>query len=257
MLNHIWTLLVNENTSASTRGRLGELPQTPGYSKVALPAGLNSIRRVLYGTNPDIEMLHYRTHQFIKCILSGDLAPHAHTFDPRNTYAEPVSAFFGTDVYAPTPQRISGSSTLTMNIHGSPTAPDASGVIRHSYSLTTSGGDIHLTGLGGMKETITGLAANEQKLLGKSGYSFSLSAPSQPQTWLIEFLNKPVASLGTLMANVGVSGEPTIHELFGIIDVEPYSSFKRVFFDAQDLPLKCAAVALALAYQTESRRVIT
>ena len=255
MLNHIWTLLVNESTTASVRGRLGELPQTAGYNKVVLPAGLNSVRRALYGANPDIEMLHYRTNQFIKCVLSSNLQAYAYTFDARNTYNETISDFFGTAAYRPTPQQISGSSALTMNIHGTPTAPDASGIIRHSYSLTTIGGDVHLTGLNGTTDLITGLTANEQKALGKSGYTFSLSDPAQPQTWLIEFLNKPTAALGTLIANVEVCGETSINELFGITTTEPYSTFRNIFFDSPDLPLRCAAVVLALAYQTESRRV--
>ena len=255
MLNHVWTLLLNETTTASLRGRLGELPQPPNYKKVILSAGLNSIRRALYGANPDIEMLHYRTHQFIKCILNSLLEPYAYTFDPRNTYAEPIISFLNTTIYTPVPQKIVGDMNLTMNIHGSPTAPDATGVIRHSYSLTTSSGNLHLTGLGGMTEIITGLSANEQKPLGKSGYYFSLSNPSEPQTWLVEFLNKPTASLGTLIANVEVSGEPAINELFGIENVEPYVTFRNIFFNSQDLPLRCAAVSLALAYQTENRRV--
>jgi hypothetical protein len=56
------------------------------------------------------------------------------------------------------------------------------------------------------------------------------------------------------MANVAVVGEPALHELFGITEEEPYTTFRNVFFNSQDLPLKCAAVALALAYQTEKRR---
>jgi hypothetical protein len=257
MLNHIWTLLLNEDVTASIRGRLGELPQTPGYKKVVLSSGLNSIRRCLYGTNPDIEMLHYRTRQFIKCLLSGRLEPYAYAFDSRHTYNEESTDFFSSSIYRPVPKLISGASNLVMNIHASAAPPDSSGIIRHSYSLTTSGSILYVTGLAGFSQTITSLAANEQRELGKSGYYFSLSDPTQPQIWLVEFINKPVASLGTLMANVAVSGEPAINELFGITDTEPYITFKKIFFESQDLPLKCAAVALALAYQTENKRVIS
>jgi len=254
MLNHIWTLLINENVTSSVRGRLGELPQTPGYKKVSLTSGLNSIKRCLYGSRPDLEMLNYRTHQFIKCLLNSSLSSYAYTFDSRNTYDESITDFLGKEVYLPKPKLISGSTSLSLNIHGLPVPPDSNGIIRHSYSLITSGNDLILTNLLGISTTITGIAANEQKKLGDSGYLFSLSNPNQTQSWLIEFLNKPTFSLKTLINDISSVGEPALNELFGIAVIEPYITFKNVFFNAQDLPLKCSAVCLALAYRTEEIR---
>jgi hypothetical protein len=254
MLNHVWTLLVNQPVTAPVNGRLGELPQSVNYKEVSLPTGINSIRRLLFGSAPDTEMLHYRSQQLLTCVLNSTLAPYAFEFDPRHTYEESVTDFLSLDLYRPIPQLVNGTSTLGMNIHGSPTAPDAKGMIRHSFTLVTDGPVVNLTAFNNTSQVFTGLAANEQASLGISGYSFSLTAPTTPQVWLIEFLNRPTASLGTIMANIAVVGEPALNELFGITADEPYATFRNIFFDAQDLTLKCAAVTLALAYQTEKRR---
>ena len=229
MLNHIWTLLVNQPVTAPVNGRLGELPRAVNYKQVLLPAGINSIRRLLFGTTPDAEMLHFRSQQLLTCVLNSTLAPYAFEFDTRHTYNETITDFLSLELYRPAPQLINGTSTLGMNIHGSPTTNNTT-------------------------QVFTGLAANEQAPLGISGYSFSLTAPTTAQTWLIEFLNQPTTSLGTIMANIAVVGEPALNELFGITADEPYATFRNIFFDAQDLTLKCAAVTLALAYQTEKRR---
>lgn len=255
MLNHLWTLLLNQTVTSPIRGRPGELPQSLGYQQVILPSGISSIRRTLFGAEPDIEMLNYRCRQLLTCVLNSVLEPYAFTFDPRNTYDTQTLEFLGPETYIPVPQRVYGDSALLMNIFGTPTAPDARGRIKHSFTLTAAGTTIDLTGVNALPVTILNLAANERAALGISGYSFSLSNPTASQLWLIEFLNRPTASLGTLMANVAVAGEPALHELFGITKEEPYATFRNIFFDSQDLPLKCAAVALALAYQTEKRRV--
>jgi hypothetical protein len=254
MLNHLWTLLLNQTVTSPIRGRQGELPQSLGYQQVTLPSGISSIRRVLFGADPDIEMLNYRCQQLLTCVLNSVLEPYAFTFDKRNTYDAKSLEFLEPETYIPIPQRINGNSALVMSIFGTPTAPDARGKIKHSFTLTAAGTTIDLTGVNALPVTILNLAANERASLGISGYSFSLSNPTASQLWLIEFLNRPTASLGTLMANVAVVGEPALHELFGITEEEPYTTFRNVFFDSQDLPLKCAAVALALAYQTEKRR---
>ena len=254
MLNHIWTLLVNQPVTAPVNGRLGELPRAVNYKQVLLPTGINSIRRLLFGTTPDAEMLHFRSQQLLTCVLNSTLAPYAFEFDTRHPYNETITDFLSLELYRPVPQLISGTSTLGMNIHGSPTAPDAKGVIRYSFTLVADGPVVNLTASNNTTQVFTGLAANEQARLGISGYSFSLTAPTTAQTWLIEFLNQPTTSLGTIMANIAVVGEPALNELFGITADEPYATFRNIFFDAQDLTLKCAAVTLALAYQTEKRR---
>jgi hypothetical protein len=254
MLNHIWTLLVNQSTTAPIRGRLGELPQSVNYKQVPLPSTLGSIRRLLFGAEPDIEMLYYRSQQLLTCVLSSTLAPYAFEFDSRHTYDENIIDFLGLELYRPVPQLISGATTLGMNIHGSPAAPDAKGIIRYSFTLMTNGPVVNLTAANSTTQVFTGLASNEEAPLGISGYSFSLTNPSVAQMWLIEFLNQPTASLGTIIANIAVVGEPALNELFGITADEPYATFRNIFFDAQDLTLKCAAVTLALAYQTEKRR---
>lgn len=257
MLNHIWTLLVNQPVTAPVNGRLGELPRAVNYKEVVLPAGISSIRRLLFGTTPDTEMLHFRSQQLLTCVLNSPLASYAFEFDPRHTYDETVTDFLSLELYRPAPRLINGVPTLGMNIHGGPTAPDAKGIIRYSFTLVTDGSVVNLTASNSTTQVFTGLATNEQAPLGISGYSFSLTAPTAAQVWLIEFLNQPTASLGTIMANIAVVGEPALNELFGITADEPYATFRNIFFDARDLTLKCAAVTLALAYQTEKRRTTT
>ena len=257
MLNHIWTLLLNDSVSAPVTGRIGELPRDLNYKKVTLPSGLMSVRNSLYGATPDKEMLNYRSKQLLTCVLNSALAAYAFEFDARNTYNENTVDFLNATAYKPEPKLINGVSTLNMNISGSAVAPDASGIMRHSYTVVASDGVLNLTGLQGLTTTTTGAIANQSYALGISGYSFSLTDPTITQTWLIEFLNKPVVALGTLIANISRVGEPALNELFGITTDEPYNTFKNVFFNSSDLPLQCAAVTLALAYQTEKRRMTT
>lgn len=256
MLNHIWTLLINKSVTGSVTGRIGDMPRSVEYREVVLSAGLNSIRRVLFGTNPDFEFLNYRTKQLVTCIIRSALESYAYTFDKRHTYDEAVLDFLPQQNYTPTANLITGSS-LNLNTHGQPISPDLNGIMRHSYTLSSDGVNLYLTGLNGFSELITGLVANEQKPLGISGYLFSLSNPNAVQTWIIEFMNKPTASLGTLIANMERVGEPALLELFNPTNEQPYLTFKNIFFNSSDLPLRCAAVALALAYQTEKRRTLS
>jgi len=256
MLNHIWTLLINNTVTSAVTGRLGDLPQTPGYKSVTLPSSLQNIRRLLFGGQPDPETLNYRTRQLLSCVLNSSLAEFATALDPRHTYDASGSDFFNLELYYPRPQQINGSTTAGMNIHGSPEADDANGIMAYSYTITDNGAaDIYLTGSRNESQALPGLAANEQRRLGKSGYYFSLTAPDAAQTWLVEFVNKPKITLGQIIANVSVAGEPTLLALFGITDEQPFQTFRNIFFDVPDLPLKCAAVALALAYRTEQLRV--
>ena len=147
MLNHLWTLLLNQTVTSPIRGRPGELPQSLGYQQVILPSGISSIRRTLFGAEPDIEMLNYRCRQLLTCVLNSVLEPYALTFDPRNTYDTQTLEFLGPETYIPVPQRVYGDSALVMNVFGTPTAPDARGRIKHSFTLTAAGTTIDLTGV--------------------------------------------------------------------------------------------------------------
>lgn len=72
--------------------------------------------------------------------------------------------------------------------------------------------------------------------------------------WSVTVLSRPQSAITTLLPILEMLGEPVLLELFGVADIEPYVTFKNLWFD-HPLPVyRLAGFVLALIYRTDSIR---
>ena len=85
MVNAVRTLLANLDGSGFAPGD-GEEYTPPDYHPVPLPGYLQTLRAVLFGTNPDRHTVLYRVRQFVALLHATALAQDVLAFDSRVTY---------------------------------------------------------------------------------------------------------------------------------------------------------------------------
>lgn len=72
--------------------------------------------------------------------------------------------------------------------------------------------------------------------------------------WLVETKVNPAPVLTTVMPSMELLGEPVYLDIFGVEDVEPYLTFKNLWFDHPLPAYKLSGMVLALIYRTEELR---
>lgn len=264
MLNHARMLLMNKSTGALQGfAYLGDEAVAPNYLELDLPSYLLSLRAVLFGTNPDRHFLNYRLRQFLTLIHSTPLVQFVLDLDPRITYS------IGTDTtltdggrFKPEIIQVSGSLSDVLSVFGSPVGPDSVGRMKHALliDIITNESIRVEQRLPPFQQTILGFAltdgASQPLPLGDSGYSFRLHTTNVGASWLVEVLNRPQWDLGQIVASLGQVGEPVFLQLFGTASVEPYRTFRALWFDQSEMPLRLAALLLAIVYRTEEERKV-
>lgn len=102
MINHIRTLLLNKDgESRPPIGYLGEEYTPPSYFAAKLDKPANSIRNILFGSDPDDYTLNYRLAQYMGLLHHPDVVGYTLQADSRFTYQHdrvvglPVGHSFG------------------------------------------------------------------------------------------------------------------------------------------------------------------
>ena len=75
--------------------------------------------------------------------------------------------------------------------------------------------------------------------------------------WYIVLTANPSPALTTLLPTLELIGEPTLIELFGLSDEEPYLTFKNLWFDHPLPAYRLAGLVMAFIYRTEQLRTRT
>lgn len=86
MINHARTLLMNVAGAPGFNGELGEEIVPPDFIPAALPGSINTLRRTLFGADPDRVMLNYRARQLMQVLHSTPLVEYVTSLDSRITY---------------------------------------------------------------------------------------------------------------------------------------------------------------------------
>jgi hypothetical protein len=95
MINHARTLLLNKKIDRITNTDIGYEYVPPNYREVQLPVALNTVRNMLFGTQPDNFFLNTRCRELLGYIHQTELSEHIYKFDPRVTYwPEDNKAYF-------------------------------------------------------------------------------------------------------------------------------------------------------------------
>jgi hypothetical protein len=81
-----------------------------------------------------------------------------------------------------------------------------------------------------------------------------LAADTVLMSWNIATYARPESAIISCLPRLGFLGEPAFLELFGVRnDIEPYATFKNIWFDSPDPSYRLAAFVLAVIYRTNER----
>lgn len=257
MLNHTRTLLLNQSTTAVPGNYVpGDELVAEGYTSVSLSSSLLSVRRALFGSDPDRYMLNYRLRQFMAILHATPLVEFVLAQDSRVTYPEPDQTLLARTLYQP--QVLGRDGTLT--VLGTPAAPDTGGRMKHVLRVTRLDADTVQIRRQTPPMTVTRIEMTETDGVSSVmdlvdlGYRFRLHQSVPGDSWTVDVVLRPQWDLARILTNLASLGETVFLELFGVPAEEPYLSWRNLWYHGRDPLLRLGAVLLALAYRTEERR---
>lgn len=258
MINHARTLLLNVAGAGSSRDDIGEEYIPPDFVPVRLPTYLQTPRKTLFGAAPDRYFLNFRARELMQLLHQTELAEFVYALDPRVTYWPDDSVeFFGPA------SKISfvaahANSTAQLFFTGNDAADLSSGKSLREYTVKIAGSDVVITALRSQAVTITPLTLD-------SGLSQEIQLPQSPlrirvlnaandDTWTVRTLARPEPVVTALLPVLELLGEPVFLELFGVSPVEPYATFKNMWFDHPNAVYRLGGLLLAIIYRTSDVR---
>lgn len=261
MLNHVRTLLGNV-AAASMSATPAEELVPPGFSPVALSSALLSARRILFGADPDRFIINYRLRQFMTILHVSPLASHVASFDPRITYATGDDGSLAYEsLFKPQVTQISGAADDRIAVVGDPAAPDSSGRMKHTYRVTLpSSSTVRVERLlRPFTDDITGFTLTDglssRVPMKDAGYSFVLYTSNSGASWLVELINRPQLDLGSMTGMLEMLGEASLLQIFGLETTEPFLTYRNIWRQQRETPLRLSAFLLAMAHRTDARRL--
>jgi len=262
MFNHARTLLLN-STGANNPGAtyLGEELIPANYAALSLNTSLQSIRRHLFGADPDRAMLNYRSYQLLSMLEKTDLQEFVTDLDPRITYEfGPEHVFVLHDTWEPKVLRVEGTTDHIATISGASTRPDYTGKLYYQFQLTLNGtAAIMSRETPPIKyDTISYSLTNSLSPafdLYYTGYKIYVNTISTAPRWSISGYLRPQISLSEIVQSLEKAGDPVLTALFGTKSIEPWSTFKNLWYDGSDVMYRLGAITLALIYRTDELRM--
>ena len=255
--NQARTLLLNvSSVDQPTADFYGQEYVAPGYAAVQLPSGLQTVRRALFGGDPDMAGLNYSVWQYMRILHSTEFAEYVLALDDRITYLNRKSLVDIT--YGP----IVDPDDTALQFAGTPDLGDASGRLIDRWQITrpTPESFTILNYRLGRQETyyptfVAGVS-NYMAMVGHTDYRVRLLEDyAVGSVWQVEYLaaagaEMDVISRAAQLSNIGVEAYT---ELFPNRD--PFKLFKELWERHDLLPYKLSGALLALIYQTEEIRV--
>jgi hypothetical protein len=281
MVNHIRTLLLNDNGSNSAGANYPlEEYVPPDYQSVKLPFELKKVWQVLFGLEPDRAYMNWRLHQLVRVGEVSNMFEDWFKFDKRATTFglsdKTVDSAYGkliltnvstkaSSVYSQKKDVLelaSGNSAEEVGafLAGSLIADDTKGVCYGLYTLETNNTAITATSLvDGQTETYTqsGSSVNGYRppvrYITNLAANFYLSSANTGK-WYVEYVGRPSVDLGTVLANLKNVADNDINVLFSGSAPE-LKKFKDYWYKSYDLVDQITAVVLGLAYKIEEARI--
>lgn len=261
MFNHARTLLLN-STGSNNPGSayLGEELIPDNYYSLSLNTPLQNIRRYLFGADPDRAMLNYRAYQLLSLIEKTDLQEFVTDLDSRITYEfGPEHVFTLHDTWEPKVYRAGGTTDHIATISGKPTRPDYTGRLYYQFNVALNGTAVIVR-----RETSPTKEATIPYLLTNglspafdlyyTGYKVYVNTMSNSPNWSISGFLRPQIALTEIVQSLEKAGDPTLTALFGTKSIEPWSTFKNLWYDSTDIIYRLGAITLALIYRTDEVR---
>jgi len=255
MPNMARTLLRNvDGDTAQTVGLFAKYVP-PYYRAVPLSSGLLTVRRALFGSNPDQDGLDLMVWRYMRILHSTEYSDWLTALDPRITYDGLESVL---DVaYGPTVSRDSAAFQFT----GDPGLGGASGRLRAAWTIEQlSLGVYRITELSSRRSETYSVALSDgmTEFMAMPGYTAykvriqtGLLTDSQ---WSVTYLSRPGPEMDPINRAVQASniGIEAYTELFP--SREPFKLFKQLWEQHSLFPYKMSGYLLALIYRTEEIR---
>ena len=253
MINHARTLLMNVAGSAPLAGVKGEEIVDPAFLRLELPTAIQTVRQVLFGTDPDRHMLNYRCRQLLALVEATPLLGYLLKLDRRQTYRFSTE-LVPDEAWDPVVTALAGAGTLSVT--GDPAPSDGTGRVYYRHLLTVTGpGVVECeTVVKPIQKVDLDFAAGTRFTLPLSGVKARLSVGGTGERYAVDVYSRPRKDLSELATAASNLGEPVYNYLFGITDAEPYRTFRNLWFNKQELPLRLGGLICALVYRTEEVR---
>lgn len=261
MFNHARTLLLNvSGSNSSGLAYIGDDLIPSEYASLALNTPLLNIRQHLFGAAPDRAMLNYRAYQLLSMIEKTELQEFVTDLDSRITYEFGAdNIFVSNETWNPKVHQTGGTLDHVLTVSGSPIRPDYTGKLYYQFQINLSGTSITIDRQVGPKNRTTidysltdGLSPAFD--LTYTGYQVFVNTMSNLAGWHITGYLRPQISLFNIVETLEKAGDPTLTALFGTKSIEPWSTFKNLWYDNTDMIYRLGAITLALIYRTDELR---
>jgi len=262
MINHARTLLLNRPSESSPGNNFpGEHVIPIDYPRLDLPTYLDRIRERLFGSDPDRAMLNYRLQQFMTLLHASQYEGYVTALDNRITYLDTGRRdLFDEGLFVPSANPI-GTTSGPIYLQGKPESPDAVGRLynQHAVEVMTPTSIRVSTFAPGTRQTTTTVtfanSLSSPVALGGSGYSVLVGNDTPGSKWTFDFYQRPTWSLGEITLTLRSIGEPTLLQLFGVTNDEPYNTFKSLWNKNMETPDSLVGLLLAVIYRTDEERI--
>ena len=257
MINHARTLLLN-CSAASAIGHGSTAEYVPNnFLPVTLSNTLELVRRTLFGASDAAnDAVLFRVRELLRYIHETELRDYIYALDSRVTYWPETSA--------PTPPAL--QQIYVRQIEGAKQALAVGGSLSNTaqrantteeYIVTLTDVDFSARSTTSSEPTTSVLLSDgliPTLRLPSTGLKVAPNGLSTLAVWSVTVLSRPQSAITTLLPILELLGEPVFLELFGVADIEPYVTFKNLWFD-HPLPVyRLAGFVLALIYRTDSIR---
>jgi len=261
MFNHARTLLLNvAGSNSSGLAYIGDDLIPLEYASLALNTPLLNIRQHLFGAAPDHAMLNYRAYQLLSMIEKTELQEFVTDLDSRITYEfGSDNVFVSNETWNPKVYQTGGTLDHILTVSGASTRPDYTGKLYYQFQINLSGTSITVVRQVGPTNTTNitysltdGLSP--QFDLTYTGYKIFVNTMSNLASWHITGYLRPQISLLSIVESLEKAGDPTLTSLFGTKSIEPWSTFKNLWYDSTDMIYRLGAITLALIYRADELR---
>jgi len=271
MINHARNLLVNY--IGNDFSRVGEEVIDPKFRPVVkqnMPSAVVVVRSILFGKEPDAEMLNYRAAQYLRLIHGCELAKYITELDTRITYDLTSAELLDLRLFAPTVSTVTtAGANLAVIVHEADSATFTTDKLlqRWRVSLTgvadnTASTTIQLFGTPIRTERKTVPISNASnsalfKLTGSTLYGrFMWSAGGAEAAptgeWLVNSRVRPSSDFSVLEQSLRSVDEALI-DLFSRGSAqgytEPFATFYELWTNSPYIEYRIGAVVLALIYK--------
>lgn len=256
MPNMARTLLLNKSGESQLVNSFAHEYVPPYYRAVTLPTGLMTIRRALFGSNPDFAGLNYSVWQYMRILHSTEYEEWVYDLDPRITYLGKksiVDTEFGPSV---------DENGEALQFAGAPGLGSMEGRLYESWSIEQLAPALYrITNLRTRRSedhvvSLTDGFTNFMPMTGHRDFIVRIQTALATVTkWTVQYLAAPTAQMDPVnraaqASNIGIEA---YNELFPSRD--PYKLFKQLWEQHSLFPYKMSGYLLALIYRTEEIRV--